>query len=264
MNILITGSHGFIGKRFLNFLDCSGNFCGQKPTLYQYNSHSTIEELDFYCSECDVVYHFAGVSRPLKQDDFIAVNFGLTQKIVSLLEKHKKNCPIVYFSSVHVLKHPDTLYSRSKLLSELLLSDYVSKNKANAVIYRLPNIFGPGSVPNYTSVVATFCYNISHNLPITINSVNTKLELVFVDDLIQDILSLIFRLEKTGLIYRQVRPVYTKKLIQIANLIAKFEDLRSQGKMNNISLKYGSFAAKLFATYISFLTVNQVEKSRPQ
>ena len=252
MNILITGSHGFIGKRLFNFLDCSGNSHGQKPKLYQYNSHSTIEELDFYCSECDIIYHFAGVSRTLRQDDFIAVNFGLTQKIVSLLEKHNKCCPIIYFSSVHVFKHPDTLYSRSKLLSELLLSDYVCKNKANAVIYRLPNIFGPGSVPNYTSVVATFCYNISHKLPITINNVNTKLELLFIDDLIKDILSLTFKPEKPELIYRQVKPVYTRKLIQIANSLAKFEDLRNQGKMDNLPLREGSFTAKLFATYLSF------------
>lgn len=249
MNILITGSRGFIGSNFLKGL----RKYGTTATLYEYNRQTPFEYMEQFCSHSDLIFHFAGASRPANELEYLNSNVTLTDNIVKFLRKSGNHCPIIYFSSIHVVENPDTEYSKTKLAAENILLKYAEDCKAGVSIYRLPNVFGCGSRPNYTSVVATFCHNIANNLPITINNVNTKLKLLYINDLVKDLISEIDDMEQEGLVYKEVGPIYDKRLIEIASLIADFANSEIKDRQLANWLQ-DSFTAKLYQTYISFLT----------
>lgn len=232
MKILVTGSNGFIGKNLvdrLKTLGCHEVFCFDRNTSEQM--------LDKWCGECDFVFHLAGENRPKNDEDFYKVNCGLTQHLCDCLQKHKNICPVLYTSSIQAEKN--NLYGDSKRAAENVLRSY-----GNALIYRLPNVFGKWTKPNYNSVAATFCHNAAHDLPLRIDNPDTMLHLVYIDDVVDEFIRAMS--EKT---VGAVTPVYDVTVGKLAELIQEFKQNRDT---KYISLMTG-FEKKLYAMYTSYL-----------
>lgn len=182
MKVLITGAKGFLGKNFIKKLKEKG----QLYSIYEYDVDNTLEDLDYYCQNADAIFHFAAVQRP-KTGESYRNNISLTERILSILDQHNNKCPIIFSSSIQA--ELDNEYGVSKKSEEQLLLSYGKKTGAHIFVFRFPNMFGTMSKPNYTSVVSTFCYNISHNLPVTINNPTSVIKLAYVNDVIDYVLS---------------------------------------------------------------------------
>ena len=191
MRILVTGAKGFIGKNLVTALK---NIMDKKDKvhnieieeIYEYDIDTEISLLDTYCQKCDFVFHLAGINRPKNQEDFMKGNFGFTSVLLDTLKNHGNKSPIMLSSSIQATL--DNEYGKSKKCGEELLEEYGKSNNVKTLIYRFPNVFGIWCKPNYNSVVATFCYNIANDLPITINNRETVLTLVYVGDIVEELL----------------------------------------------------------------------------
>ena len=180
MNILVTGSSGFIGKNLISKLKEKI----KTISVFEYDIDNTFEDLKDYINEADYIFHLAGVNRPFREEEFYKGNSDFTKLLCDLIEKAKRDIPIVVSSSTQAKRDND--YGKSKKLAEEYLFEY-SKRTGNRVnLYRLPNVFGKWCKPNYNSVVATFCYNIANDLPITINDRDHNMILVYIDDVIYE------------------------------------------------------------------------------
>jgi UDP-2-acetamido-2,6-beta-L-arabino-hexul-4-ose reductase len=181
MKILVTGSKGFIGKNLIYELR------NQKYNdIYEYDRDSNLEELDNFTKDCDFVFHLAGVNRPNNDNEFLEGNHGFTSTLLNKLKKHNNKCKIVFSSSIQSkLNNP---YGLSKKAGEDLLLSYGVEEGVNVNIYRFPNVFGKWCKPNYNSVVATFSNNIANNLEINVNNPNTTINLVYIDDLVNELI----------------------------------------------------------------------------
>lgn len=244
MNILVTGSNGFVGKNLVTNLKLNSDF-----NVYEYDVDNTIEDLDNFCKDCDFVVNLAGINRTSKIEDFINGNFGVISEVVNLLKKHNNTAPIIYSSSIQALLDND--YGKSKKLAEDFLLNYQKESGNKVYIYRLPNIFGKWCKPNYNSVIATFCYNIANNLNIRINDPNVVLTLVYIDDLVKEIINAIHGnayLNQDG--FYGIETKYTKNLGEIAKLIYKFAEQRKTLYTINTA---DEFEKKLYSTYLSYL-----------
>lgn len=277
MRILITGSKGFVGRNLVSQLKNIRD--GKIPQfsnlkideIFEFDINSKEEELDRYCREVDFVFHLAGVNRPKDPSEFMLGNLGLTSKLLKNLEKHHNKCPVMISSSIQASlegRYAGSEYGKSKLEGEQLLFDYSDKTGAKVLVYRFPNIFGKWCRPNYNSVVATFCHNIANGLPIQVNDASTELELVYIDDLINEMVSALkgeeHRCECKGTeaipeengTYCFVPTTHKVTLGEIVDLLESFNNQPKTLAMP--SIPDGSFAKKLYSTFLSYLPKEKI------
>lgn len=259
MKILVTGANGFLGKNLVSTLknikeskDRTRNI--DIEDIYTYDIDNTVEDLKEYTKNCDFVFHLAGVNRPKNTEDFYRGNTDFTELLCASLETHNSKCPILISSSIQAKKSND--YGKSKKEGEQILIRHAMNNDSKVYIYRLANLFGKWCRPNYNSVVATWCYNIAHDLDIQINNPNAKIELCYIDDVIDEFLN---ALEGHPTIsigeYNKVHPTYEIALEELSKIIYSFRDSRESLFLPD--LKENSLEKKLYSTYLSYLPENK-------
>lgn len=243
MKILITGSQGFIGKNLISELKNRGNH-----EIFEFDKDTDLLMLDHFCKEADFVYHLAGVNRPQEQKEFMEGNFGFTSELLSKLKRYKNHCPVMISSSIQAeLKNP---YGESKKAGEDLLLQYGAETGAKVLIYRFPNVFGKWCKPNYNSAVATFCHNIARDLPITVNDPKVMMTLVYIDDVVSELIRALEGKESMDGKYCNVPVEYKVMLGDIVKYIESFKLSRVHKSIPNFS---NPFEKKLYSTYLSYL-----------
>ncbi|KAB3534737.1 capsular polysaccharide biosynthesis protein CapF [Alkaliphilus pronyensis] len=243
MKILVTGAKGFIGKNLIAELRNR-----KYDDIFEYDRDTDFSLLDGYCKEADFVFHLAGINRPKEQSEFMEGNFGFTSDLLNSLKKHNNTCPVMISSSIQAeLVNP---YGESKKAGENLLFTYVKETGAKALVYRFPNVFGKWCRPNYNSAVATFCYNIAHDLPIQVNDPSVVMNLVYIDDVVSELINALERNENKVDLFCEVPVVHTITLSEIADLIYSFRKSREDRSVPNMA---DAFAKKLYSTYLSYL-----------
>ncbi|CRZ34490.1 UDP-2-acetamido-2,6-beta-L-arabino-hexul-4-ose reductase [Herbinix hemicellulosilytica] len=243
MKILVTGAKGFIGKNLVAELK------NRKYTdIYEYDIDSDIYELEEYCREADFIFHLAGINRPKDQDDYMKGNAGFISTLLDILKNHKNNCPIMISSSIQA--ELDNLYGKSKKAGEDILINYSKETGAKILIYRFPNVFGKWCRPNYNSAIATFCYNIARDLPITVNDPNVVLSLVYIDDVVNELINALEGKENRKGYFCEVPIVYRVSLGEIVRLLYSFKKSREELSIPDMS---DDFTKKLYSTYLSYL-----------
>lgn len=259
MKILVTGAHGFVGK---NLCATLYNIAAGKDrshgidadiTVYEYDLDTDPALLDVYCSDCDFVFHLAGVNRPQDPAEFMTGNFGFTSVLLDTLRQHNNTCPVMLSSSIQAAL--DNPYGQSKRAGEELLLSYGKETGADVLIYRLPNVFGKWCRPNYNSAIATFCYNVSHDLPIQVNDRAIQLTLVYVDDVVDELVRALEGNPDRDGDYCRVPVEHKATLGEIVDLIYTFHDQPATLMMPEIP--NGSFAKKLYSTYLSYLPADK-------
>ena len=277
MNILITGAAGFVGKNLTAALRCLQD--GRDKTrpglqigqLYLYDIDSPAELLEEACRSADFVFNLAGVNRPQNQEEFMQGNFGFASTLLDTLKKYKNTCPVMLSSSIQatlVGRYAEGEYGKSKKAGEELFFDYAAETGAKVLVYRFPNLFGKWCRPNYNSAVATFCNNIANDLPITVNDPAIGLELLYIDDLVEEMLDALegkehhceFEGVDTVLCENGrycAAPVSHKVTLgEITDLLYSFKAQPETLVMPQIP--NGSFAKKLYSTYLSYLPKEKV------
>jgi UDP-2-acetamido-2,6-beta-L-arabino-hexul-4-ose reductase len=243
MKILVTGAKGFIGKNLISELK------NRKYTnIFEYDIDSTSEDLDKYTRECDFVYHLAGVNRPDDDKEFLEGNFGFTSVLIDSLKKYKNKSPVMLASSIQA--QLDNPYGISKKAGENLLFEYGKNTGVKILVYRFPNVFGKWCKPNYNSAVATFSYNIANNLPITINNPDVIMRLIYIDDLVNELINSLKGKANSKGNFCYVDPVYTISLGKIVDLLLSFKESRNNRLVPNTE---DMFIKKLYANYLSYL-----------
>jgi UDP-2-acetamido-2,6-beta-L-arabino-hexul-4-ose reductase len=242
MKILITGADGFIAKNLRVRLD------EENIDYLTFSKGDSMSLLEKKIKDTDIIFHFAGVNRPKSRSDFYDGNTKLTKKICDILIKLKSNSPIIFSSSIQVNKVND--YGISKLKAEEALIDLNKVNHNPITIYRLPNLFGKWCKPNYNSVVATFCYNIVNNLPITIDDPDAKLTLVYIDDLISDLINLLKTKEFLNNNFnRNIEISYALSIMELSIILNGFKNDRLDLVIDDVG---SSLKRCLYSTYISY------------
>jgi len=271
MNILITGAKGFVGKNLVSALKNIRD--GKDKThpelqigeIFEYDIDTDVELLDEYCAKADFVFNLAGVNRPENLDEFMQGNFGFAADLLENLKSHKNCCPVMLSSSIQatLIGRYDGVYGRSKRAGEDLFFSYAKETGAKVLVYRFPNLFGKWCRPNYNSAVATFCNNIANDLPITVNDPAVELELLYIDDLVDEMLLALSGREhhcefdgiNTVLCengrYCAAPVTHKVTLGEIVKLLESFKAQSSSLVMPEIP--FGSFAKKLYSTYLSYL-----------
>lgn len=277
MNILVTGAKGFVGRNLVaqlhNIRDGKARWYPVTGdlTVYEYDVDSDPAELDTYCREADFVFNLAGVNRPKDRSEFMKGNFGFASVLLDTLKKYGNKCPVMLSSSIQATlmgRYAASDYGRSKLAGEELFFGYAEETGARVLVYRFPNLFGKWCRPNYNSAVATFCNNIANGLPIQVNDRSTELELVYIDDLVDEMVAALagkeHRCEFDGLDpvaeedgrYCYVPVSHRAMLGGIVDLLHRFA-----GQPESLvipEIPKGSFAKKLYSTYLSYLPKEKV------
>ncbi len=271
MKILVTGAKGFVGRNLCaqlnNIKDGKArNYGVAVDVVYEYDLDSTLDELDKWCKEADFVFNLAGVNRPQNQEEFMLGNFGFASTLLDTLKKHGNNCPVMLSSSQQASltgRFGDSEYGRSKRAGEDLFLRYGKETGAKVLVYRFPNLFGKWCRPNYNSAVATFCNAIANDLPYTVNNPRVELELLYIDDLVDEMIASLkneeHHCEFEGLEvvpgplgrYCYVPITHNVELGEIIDLLKQFENQRTTLIIPEIP--EGSFAKKLYSTYLSYL-----------
>ena len=275
MNILITGAKGFVGRNLVETLKTIRD--GKNRThalkideIYEYDIDTDPALLDEYCAKADFVFNLAGVNRPQNPEEFMQGNFGFASTLLDTLKKYNNTCPVMISSSIQAtcIGRYDSDYGRSKKAGEELVFAYGAETGAKVLVYRFPNLFGKWCRPNYNSAVATFCNNIANDLPITVNDRNIQLELLYIDDLVEEMLDALegkeHRCEFDGIDtvlsddgkYCAAPITHKVTLGEIVDLLDSFKAQTSTLVMPEIPL--GSFAKKLYSTYLSYLPKEKV------
>ncbi|MBR6050888.1 MAG: NAD-dependent epimerase/dehydratase family protein [Clostridia bacterium] len=275
MNILVTGAKGFVGRNLCenlkNIRDGKNKTTGLEiDGIYEYDLDSTDDELDKYCEKTDFVFNFAGVNRPKDQSEFMAGNRGFAEKLLDTLKKHDNKCPVMLSSSLQatLIGRYDGEYGRSKKAGEDIFFEYARETGAKVLVYRFPNVFGKWCRPNYNSAVATFCYNMANDLTITVSDRSIELELLYIDDLVDEMIYALKGLEhhcefdglKTVLCdsgkYCAVPTTHKVTLGEIVDLLEVFKN--QPQSLVVPEMPKGSFAKKLYSTYLSYLPREKV------
>ena len=277
MNILVTGAKGFVGKNLVaNLRNIAEGKNRTRPSLhieeiFEYDLDTDPALLGEYCGRADFVYHLAGVNRPQNNEEFMAGNYGFSSTLLETLKQAGNQCPVVLSSSIQATligRYGTSDYGRSKLAGEELFFAYSQETGAPVLVYRFPNLFGKWCRPNYNSVVATFCHNLSHDLPIQVNDPSTQLELLYIDDLMEELLDALeghpHRCDYEGLMpllkedgkYCYASPTHEVTLGEIVELLESFKAQPQTLVLPEIPSD--SFAKKLYSTYLSYLPQEKV------
>lgn len=276
MNILVTGAKGFVGKNLCeNLKNIRDGKDGTHPELsvreiFEYDIDTDPALLDEYCAKADFVFNLAGVNRPQNPEEFMQGNFGFASTLLDTLKKHGNKCPVMISSSIQAtcIGRYDSDYGRSKKAGEELVFAYGEETGAKVLVYRFPNLFGKWCRPNYNSAVATFCNNIANDLPITVNDPSVQLELLYIDDLVDEMIVALESKEhhctfdgiNTVLCndgkYCAAPITHKVTLGEIVELLERFKAQTSTLVMPEIP--YNSFAKKLYSTYLSYLPKEKV------
>ena len=243
MKILVTGAKGFVGKNLTAELKNRGY-----TDLFEYDVDTPPEMLESYCKEAEFVFNLAGINRPKDPSEFMNGNFKFAERLFGLLKHYGNKCPVMISSSIQA--ELDNPYGQSKRAGENLAFAYAAETDANVLIYRFPNIFGKWCRPNYNSAVATFCYNIARDLPITVNDRSTVMSLVYIDDVVEELISALNGNPHMDGEFCVVPVVYRVTLGEIADLIRSFRKSRENLMIPDMS---DGFAKKLYSTYLSYL-----------
>lgn len=248
MKILVTGAKGFVGKNLCEMLKLN-----KDNTVYEYDLDTEPQRLEPWCADCDFVFHLAGVNRPKDTGEFMQGNFGFTDTLLGELKKQGNRCPVMISSSTQA--QLDNPYGRSKKAGEELVFDYAKHTGARVLVYRFPNVFGKWCRPNYNSAVATFCNNIANDLPITVNDRAVNMTLVYIDDVVEELMRALSGDENREGDYCRVQTEYKITLGEIVDLIYSFKSMRDIEGENKLSVPDMSdgFTKKLHATYLSYL-----------
>lgn len=279
MNILVTGAKGFVGKNLVaelkNIQSGKARYYGDLKIeqIFEYDIDSTSDELDHYCKNADFVFNLAGVNRPKEASEFMKGNFGFASMLLDTLKKYTNTCPVMLSSSVQASllgRFGNSEYGRSKKVGEELFFDYGKESGAKVLVYRFPNLFGKWCRPNYNSVVATFCNNIANDLPIQVNDPAVELELLYIDDLVEEMV-LALKGEEHRCNYDGLEVISCPSLAghycyclitnkislgAIVDLLYKFHDQPRTLMIPEIP--NNSFAKKLYSTYLSYLPKEKV------
>jgi len=247
MRIGVTGSDGFIGKNLLEHLQRLDGI-----EIITFTRSNSSKDLEVLINSVDFIFHLAGINRPDDSKEFYEGNAGLTQKIVDILKYTGKKTPILISSSTQVERNND--YGKSKLGSELALKKYAESTGAPVYLYRLPNVFGKWSKPNYNTVIATWCHNISRNIPIEISDDSIELDLVYIDNVVEHFVRHIDETGKSGISHENISPTYRESLGSISKLLSDFVESRK----TLITPPVGrGFPRALYSTYLSFLPTDK-------
>ena len=277
MKILITGAAGFVGKNLTEALKAIRDGKDKHypaltvDELYLYDVDSAPAVLDEACKHADFVFNLAGVNRPQNQDEFMAGNFGFASTLLDTLKKYGNTCPVMLASSIQatlVGRYADGEYGKSKRAGEELFFEYAERTGARVLVYRFPNLFGKWCRPNYNSAVATFCHNIAHDLPITVNDPAISLELLYIDDLVDEMVAALLGAEHRCE-FEGVNTVLTENgrycaapvthRVTLGEIVELLHAFRAQpDTLTMPEIPAGSFAKKLYATYLSYLPRERV------
>ena len=277
MKILVTGAKGFVGKNLCAKLKNiqNGNDRSQGDLyieqVYEYDVDNTENELDYYCKNADFVFNLAGVNRPQTQEEFMQGNFGFASTLLEKLIKYENTCPVMLSSSIQATligRYASGEYGKSKKAGEELFFEYSKKTGAKVLVYRFPNLFGKWCRPNYNSAVATFCHNIANDLPITVSDRAVELELLYVDDLVLEMIQALMGKEKRCE-YNELTPIQTENgrycfvpltykvtLGEIVDLLYSFNAQPKTLVMPETS--NNSFDKKLYSTYLSYVPKEKI------
>ncbi len=289
MKILVTGAAGFVGRNLVdNLKNIRDGKNRTRPALaiediYEYTRESTLEDLDRYCSDCDFVFNLAGVNRPKDPAEFREGNFGFASQLLEVLKKQENRCPVMLSSSLQATlagRFGKSEYGLSKKAGEELFFDYAAETGAPVLVYRFPNLVGKWVRPNYNSAVGTFCYNIAHDLPITVNDPSVELELLFIDDLMEEMFDALeghphraeypaVGEEIDGKVHDGLTPracengrycyapvTHKATLGRIVELLSLFHEQPKNLIMP--AIPNGSFEKKLYSMYLSYLPKEKV------
>ena len=272
MKILVTGAKGFVGKNLCAQLNnikdgkakCYGDLTVSE--IYEYDIDSTPEELDAWCKDCDFVFNLAGVNRPQDPKEFMEGNFGFATVLLNTLKKYNNNCPVMISSSIQATlagRFGTSEYGKSKKAGEELMFEYGKETGAKVLVYRFPNLYGKWCRPNYNSAVATFCNNIANDLPITVNDPSVDMELLYIDDLVEEMICAL-KGEEHHCEFDGVETVLTPdgrycaapithhvKLGEIVDLLHQFAEMPKTLMIPEIPAD--SFAKRLYSTFLSYL-----------
>ena len=254
MNVLITGAKGFIGRNLVSQLRNiqSGkvknyNVSGEL-NVFEYDVDSDSKKLEDYCKEADFVFNLAGVNRPKDESEFKKGNFEFASTLLETLKKHSNSCPVMISSSIQAAL--DNPYGESKRAGEDLMFEYARETGARVLVYRFPNVFGKWCRPNYNSAVATFCHNIANDLPVQVNDGSVMMRLVYVDDVVDELIGALSGDEHRDGNYCFVPTVHEIELSKIVDLILSFKKDRES---LNVPDMEDPFTKKLYSTYLSYL-----------
>jgi len=278
MKILVTGAHGFVGRNLVSQLrnirdGKARNYAlsGEELEIFEYDVDTDPSLLDDYCRQADFVFNLAGVNRPKDTSEFMKGNFGFASTLLETLKKHGNRCPVMLASSIQatlVGRYAASDYGRSKLAGEELFFAYSRETGAKVLVYRFPNLFGKWCRPNYNSAVATFCYNTAHDLPLQVNDPSTQLELLYIDDLVEEMLAALEGKEhhcefdgvetilQEGGRYCAAPVTHKVTLGEIVELLHAFS--RQPDTLVMPEIPPHSFAKKLYSTYLSYLPKEKV------
>ena len=277
MKILVTGAKGFVGKNLCaqlhNIREGKNTSYGELTIseVFEYDIDSTLDQLDTYCQSCDFVFNLAGVNRPQNQEEFMQGNFGFASTLLDMLKKHHNTCPVMISSSIQATlagRFGTSEYGKSKKAGEELMFEYGQEVGAKVLVYRFPNLFGKWCRPNYNSAIATFCNNIANDLPIQVNDRSVEMELLYIDDLVDEMMGALVgkehRCEFDGVEtvpqadgkYCCCPITHKTTLGEIVDMIYAFAE---QPKTLNIpEIPANSLAKKLYSTYLSYLPKEKV------
>ncbi|MGL5541077.1 MAG: NAD-dependent epimerase/dehydratase family protein [Erysipelotrichaceae bacterium] len=246
MKILVTGAKGFVGRNLVSTLQ-------SQYEVMTYDQENTWEDLERFTQDCDFVIHLAGVNRPTRSEEFYEGNASLTEKLCQLLQQHNNKAPIMISSSVQAEKDND--YGKSKKLGEEVLFAHSKLNHSPVYVYRFANLFGKWSRPNYNTVIATWCYNIARDLPITVNDPSVALDFCYIDDVVEELVRCIEGRPTLKEGYGVVPTLYRVSLGEVLALLQSFKAMPDTLLLPNTA---DEFTNKLYATYLSFLPTDKL------